>query len=63
MAVTDHTLQVGDDVRLIAGAHRGHLAQLVQLGGDTSSRHTVRCEDGQTVRVSKAHVQRTDRAS
>jgi hypothetical protein len=57
MPVTDHTLQVGDDVRLIAGA------LLVQLGDDTSSRHTVACEDGQTVRISKAHVQRTDRAS
>ena len=63
MAVADHTLRVGDDVRLIAGPHGGHRALVVQLGDDTSSRHTVRCEDGQTVRVSKAHVQRTDRAS
>jgi hypothetical protein len=63
MSVTDHTLQVGDDVQLIAGPRRGHRARLVQLGGDTSSRHTVRFEDGQTARVSKAHVQRTDRAS
>lgn len=63
MQVADHTLQVGDDVRLIAGTHRGHQALLVQLGDDSSSRHTVRCEDGQTMRVSKAHVQRTDQAS
>ncbi|GAA4359123.1 hypothetical protein GCM10023145_32530 [Angustibacter luteus] len=63
MPVTDHTLEVGDDVHLIAGAHRGHRAQLLQVGDDTSSRHTVRCEDGDTLRVSKAHVQRGDQAS
>ena len=63
MQVADHTLQTGDDVQVIAGPHRGHRARLLQVGGDTSSRHTVRCEDGETVRVSKAHVQRCDRPS
>ncbi len=59
MAVADHTLNVGDDVHVIAGAHQGHRATLVALADPTSSRHTVRCEDGQTVRLSKVHVQRS----
>jgi hypothetical protein len=58
MAVVDHSLDVGDDVQLIAGAHQGHRATVVQLAEPTGSRHTLQCEDGQTVRVSKVHVQR-----
>ncbi|GAB3593867.1 hypothetical protein GCM10027446_16750 [Angustibacter peucedani] len=60
MAVTDQTLEIGDDVQVIAGAHRGHRATLVEVGGATSSRHVVRCQDGETVRLSKVHVQRHD---
>jgi ribosomal protein L24 len=58
MAVVDHSLDVGDDVHVIAGPHQGHRATVVQLADPTGSRHTVRCEDGQTVRLSKVHVQR-----
>jgi len=61
MAVVDHTLSIGDDVEVIAGAHQGHRATLVALADPTGSRHTVQCEDGQTVRLSKVHVQRTER--
>ena len=63
MPVMDHTLQVGDPVQVIAGAHRGHQGQVVELGDASSSRHTVRCldhaPDGEVLRVSKVHVQRT----
>jgi hypothetical protein len=63
MPIMDHTLQVGDAVRLVAGRHNGHVARLVEVGDATSSRHTVHClehpgPDGETLRVSKAHVQR-----
>jgi ribosomal protein L24 len=65
MAIMDHTLQVGDAVRVIAGPHRGHSARVVELGDATASRHTVRClshgqPDGETLRVSKVHVQRDE---
>lgn len=61
MAVADSTLRVGDDVHVIAGAHQGHRATVVALAEPTGSRHTIRCEDGQTVRLSKVHVQRPER--
>ena len=56
---------LADSVRLIAGPHRGHTGRLLELGGETTSRHTVRClshaaPDGETLRVSKVHVQRDD---
>jgi ribosomal protein L24 len=62
VAVADHTLTVGDDVRVIAGAHQGHQATIVALAEPSGSRHTVHCEDGQTVRLSTVHVQRTSPA-
>lgn len=58
MAVADHDLNIGDAVHVIAGAHQGHRATVVELAAPSGSRHTVRCEDGQTVRLSKVHVQR-----
>ncbi len=60
MAVTDHSLAVGDVVQVVAGPHEGHRATLVEVGGPASSRHVLRCQDGDTVRLSKAHVQRDE---
>lgn len=63
MAVADHNLDVGDDVHVIAGPHQGHRATVLELAAPTGSRHTVQCEDGQTVRLSKVHVQRSGPAA
>ena len=56
--LTRELARMGHDVHVIAGPHQGHRATVVQLAEPTGSRHTVQCEDGQTVRLSKVHVQR-----